>query len=59
MPKKKEIAKLNKPYYVSDEYGHTDAMLVQKVNALIGVVNYQQKIIRDFEIMMKNNRGRK
>lgn len=59
MPKKKEIDGLNKPYYVMDEYGHNDAMLVRKVNELIRVVNQQQRIIRDFEIMMKYSKGRK
>ena len=55
MPKKK-INILNKPYYVSDEYGHSDKILVQKVNELIGVVNRQQEIINDFERIMKNRR---
>ncbi len=55
MPKKK-INRLNKPYYVSDEYGHSDKILVQKVNELIGVVNRQQEIINDFERIMKNRR---
>ena len=59
MPKKKEIDGLNKPYYVMDEYGHNDAMLVRKVNELIRIVNQQQRIIRDFEIMMKYSKGRK
>ena len=59
MSKKKEIDGLHKPYYVMDEYGHNDAMLVKKVNELIRVVNRQEQIIRDFEIMMKNSRGRK
>lgn len=59
MSKKKQIDGLHKPYYVMDEYGHNDAMLVKKVNELIRVVNRQEAIIRDFEIMMKNNRGRR
>lgn len=53
---KKRVTRLNKPYYVSDEYGHTDKILVQKVNELIGVINRQQEIINDFERMMKNRR---
>lgn len=53
---KKKITKLNKPYYVMDEYGNNDAMLVQKVNTLIDIVNYQQGVIRNFELMMKNKR---
>lgn len=59
MSKKKKIDGLHKPYYVMDEYGHNDAMLVKKVNELIRVVNRQEQIIRDFEIMMKNSRGRR
>lgn len=59
MSKKKKIDGLNKPYYVMDEYGHNDAMLVKKVNELIRIVNQQEAIIRDFEIMMKNSKGRR
>lgn len=55
MPKKK-IHRLNKEWYVSDEYGHTDKILVQKVNELIGIINHQQEVINDFERMMKNRR---
>ena len=53
---KKKINRLNKEWYVSDEYGHTDKILVQKVNELIGIVNHQQEVIRNFELMMKNRR---
>lgn len=56
MARKKLVDKLNKPFYVMDEYGNNDAMLVKKVNILIDIVNRQEKIIRDFEIMMKNKR---
>lgn len=59
MPKKREIECLNKPYYVMDEYGHNDAMLVKKINELIRIVNQQQRVIRDFEIMMKYSKGRR
>lgn len=59
MSKKKLIDGLHKPYYVMDEYGHNDAMLVNKVNELIRIVNRQEAIIRDFEIMMKNSKGRR
>lgn len=55
MPKKK-IHRLNKEWYVTDEYGHTDKVLVQKVNELIGIINHQQEVINDFERMMKNRR---
>lgn len=57
MPKKK-IHRLNKPYYVEDEWGHNDSILVKKVNELIGIVNHQQEIINSFEAMMKNSGGK-
>lgn len=53
---KKKIHRLNKEFYVADEYGHTDAILVQKVNELIGIVNHQQEVIRSFELMMRDMR---
>ena len=52
---KRKVKRLNKEWYVADEYGHTDKMLVIKVNELIGIVNYQQEVIRDLEMMLKNN----
>lgn len=52
---KKKIKRLNKEWYVTDEYGHTDKMLVIKVNELIGIVNYQQEVIRELELLLKNN----
>ena len=57
---KKKITRLNKEYYVTDEYGHTDKILVQKVNELIDVVNYQREVIKDFELLLnrKNPRGK-
>lgn len=36
---KKKIKRLNKKFYVSDEYGRTDEVLVNKVNELIEIVN--------------------
>lgn len=51
---KNKIKRLNKEYYVSDEYGHTDKMLVIKINELIGIVNRQQEIINSFENMVKH-----
>ena len=54
---KKKIHRLNKEFYVADEYGHTDAVLVQKVNELIGIVNHQQDVIRSFELMMRDMRN--
>lgn len=57
MPKKK-IRRLNKPWYVEDEWGHNDSVLVDKVNELIGIVNYQQGIIKSMELLLKES-GRK
>lgn len=51
---KKKIRRLNKEWYVSDEYGHTDRVLVAKVNELIGIINYQQKIIKQYELMLNS-----
>lgn len=56
LPKKNKIHRLNKEWYVSDEYGHTDKILVQKVNELIGIINHQQEVINDFERMMRNKK---
>lgn len=53
---KKKIRRLNKDYYVTDEYGHSDAVLVQKVNELIGVINHQQEVIHTLELLLKNRR---
>ena len=52
---KKKIKRLNKEYYVTDEYGHSDKIVVQKVNELIEIVNHQQEVIRDMELLLKNN----
>lgn len=52
---KRKVKRLNKEWYVADEYGHTDKMLVIKVNELIGIVNHQQEIIHDLETILKNN----
>lgn len=52
---KRKVKRLNKEWYVADEYGHTDKMLVIKVNELIGIVNHQQEIIHDLETVLKNN----
>lgn len=51
---KKKIRRLNKEWYVSDEYGHTDRVLVAKVNELIGIINYQQKVIKQYELMLNS-----
>ncbi|RGH19445.1 hypothetical protein DWV75_02485 [Ruminococcus sp. AF12-5] len=55
MANKRKVKRLNKEWYVADEYGHTDKMLVIKVNELIGIVNHQQEIIHDLETILKNN----
>lgn len=55
MANKRKVKCLNKEWYVADEYGHTDKMLVIKVNELIGIVNHQQEIIHDLETILKNN----
>ncbi len=56
---KKKIKRLNKEFYVTDEYGHTDKMLVVKINELIGIINHQQEVIHNFELLMRNNNGSK
>jgi hypothetical protein len=56
---KKKIKRLNKEWYVTDEYGHTDKMLVIKVNELIGIINHQQEVISQLELLLKNNGGSK
>ena len=52
---KKKIRRLNKPWYVEDEYGRGDSVLVNKVNELIGIVNYQQEVIKSMEILLKES----
>lgn len=56
---KKKIKRLNKDFYVTDEYGHNDKIVVQKINELIGIVNYQQEVIKSFELMMRDAKRRK
>lgn len=58
---KKKIHRLNKEFYVTDEYGHNDSVLVKKVNELIGIVNYQQEVIKSLELLLRdsNIRGRR
>ena len=55
---KKKIHRLNKEYYVTDEYGHNDSVLVKKVNELIGIVNSQQETIKSMELLLRDS-GRK
>ena len=59
MAKKDKINKLNKHHYVVDDWGNNDAAIVRKVNELIDVVNYQQGIIKDFEMALKGKRERR
>lgn len=56
---KKKIRRLNKEFYVTDEYGHSDAVLVQKVNELIGIVNQQQETIKSFELLLRDAKRRR
>lgn len=58
MPKKK-IQRLNKPYYVFNDWGHTDAILVRKINELIRVVNDQQEIIEKLKGGKSNENKRR
>ena len=53
---KKKINRIRKEYCVEDEYGHTDKILVDKVNELIGIVNQQQETIKTFEILLRDTR---
>lgn len=50
---KKKINRLNKEYYVSDEYGRTDKMLVQKVNELVEVVNQLRQDNQQMKMILK------
>ena len=50
---KKKIKRLSKEFYVTDEYGHTDAVMVRKINELISIINHQQDVINSFELLMK------
>lgn len=53
---KKKIKRLNKEFYVTDEYGHTDKLLVMKVNELIAIVNQQQETITKLEMLIGKKR---
>lgn len=56
---KKKIRRLNKEFYVEDEYGRNDSILVKKVNELIGIVNSQQETIKSLELLLKKSDGRR
>lgn len=55
---KKKIDRLRKDFYTADEYGRTDAVLVRKINELIGIVNQQQEEIRTLKLLL-NERKKK
>ena len=50
---KKKIRRLSKEYYVLDAYGHSDKILVGKVNELIEIVNQQQEEIAKLKLILK------
>lgn len=56
MAKKEKIKKLNKPRYVTDEWGHDDAAIVRKVNELVEIVNHLQKENDDLKAMIQGGR---
>lgn len=47
--RKRKTRKLNKKYYVADDYGHTDEMLVGKINELIDILEDYEDRIRALE----------
>lgn len=49
---KKKVKRLNKEFYVTDEYGHSDKLIAMKVNELIAIVNQQQETIAKLEILL-------
>lgn len=53
---KKKIDRLRKDFYISDEYGRTDAVLVRKINELIGIVNQQQEEIRTLKLLLNERK---
>ena len=53
---KKKIRRLNKEYYVTDEYGHTDKLIVGKVNELIDIINQQQDEIARLKLILNDRR---
>lgn len=53
---KKKVDRLHKPYYVADEWGHTDKVLVQKVNELVDIINHQDEVIRKYESIVRNGK---
>lgn len=53
---KKKIRRLSKEYYVADEYGHTDKLVVGKVNELIEIINQQQEEIARLKLLLEKRR---
>lgn len=56
---KKKIHRLNKEFYVTDEYGHNDKVVVQKVNELVEVVNQLKRENEELKIMLTGQRVRR
>lgn len=53
---KKKIKRLRKEFYVTDEHGNSDKVLVMKVNELIAIVNQQQETISKLEMLLGKKR---
>lgn len=51
---KRKVKRLNKDFYVTDEYGHSDEVVVRKINELIGIINAQQKTIESMELLLRD-----
>lgn len=54
--RKKRINKLRKPYYVADEYGHTDETLVGKANEMIDVINRLQDEVVELRKLLQGGK---
>lgn len=52
---KKKIRRLSKEYYVTDAYGHTDKVIVDKVNELVEKVNQLQEENIKLKLLMGGN----
>lgn len=53
---KKKIRRLSKEYYVTDEYGHTDKVVVDKVNELVDIINRLQEENRKLKLLNGGNK---
>lgn len=56
---KKKITRLNKEFYVTDEYGHNDKQIVLKVNELVEAVNHLKRENEELKIMLNGQRVRR